>query len=997
MKPVKRLLLTVSCIKCRGNSIDSMNRNKIQNGLLVYLLIFIGLIEPAVAQNKLITGKVVDSSDGSALANVSITVKGSSIGTQTDTKGMFSLSVPASAQVLIISASEYIPQEIQLSNNTYIEVIMTSALRTLSDVVMIGYGTARKKDLTGALSAVSSENFNKGIFTSPEQLIQGKVSGLQITTNNGEPGGATTIKIRGNSALSGTGQPLYVVDGAPLDGRSLQAGNNPLNFINPGDIASIDVLKDASATAIYGSRAAYGVILINSKKGQPGPPSISAGVEVGVSSILQKINVLNAGQFRDALKYYNVNPALDRGGNEDALASILQHGFQQNYTVAISGGNEYSKYRISGNMLDQDGIIKNTGFKKYGANFSGSFKFLESKKLTVDINLNSSQYIQTSPQPEIGMAFIVYGALRWNPTDSLTGANGNYKRVDGILNPAAAVQLIKDNLKVTTIMGSVSPSYKFTDWLEYKLVFSVNYNNGVARSSVDQQIAEPGSPPGSATIKGYELTTSQVTQTLNFNKEIATDLRLNAFAGIEYSQFKNKGYSLSGNGVQNIGFGNYGVDYTNYVQFSDIGSRTISSFADPSYQLLSWLGRSIFNYREKYLLTATFRADGSSKFGSNHRYGYFPSFAAAWNIYREKFFTSKFINSLKLRIGWGKTGNQDFPSGSSEARYSFFNGGVVRQVNNPNPDLQWQSDRQWNAGIDFTLLNNRVSGTIDYFDKTTTHLLFPGNPIQPSPSDAVFRWVNLPGRIRNKGVEILINTKVINRSEWGIDFSINATFLKNNVSGLPAAVYTGEVSGAPVQVIENGYPMNTFFTRRFLGIDKSSGFSNYVDSGASFYHVGNPNPKLLSGGNAIIHYRKFSLAANMFGAFGQMIYNAPLMGLNIQGINTGKNIALSLYQSPVKESLANPTQSPSSRFIVKGNYLKMASLSLNYAIGNIKNIIRDMQVNITGQNLFIITKYPGFNPETNFDASINGIPSLGIDAPHYPSSKTILVGLNFSL
>jgi iron complex outermembrane receptor protein len=974
-----------------------MNCIKIPNGLLAFLFMMAGLCQHAFAQNKLITGTVTDSSDGSALANVSITVKGTGIGTQTDTKGMFSLSVPASTSLLIISATEYIPQEINVSTSSNIKVVLTNASRILADVVMIGYGTARKKDLTGSLSSVSSTNFNKGIFASPDQLIQGKVSGLQITTNNGQPGGGTTIKIRGNSALSGTGQPLFVVDGVPLDGRSLQAGNNPLNFINPDDIASIDILKDASATAIYGSRAAYGVVIINTKKGQAGPPSISVAASAGVNSILKKIDVLNPSQFRDALKYYGANPALDHGGNTNAFNSILQHGFQQNYTVAISGGNENSRYRISGNVLDQNGIIKNTELKKYGLNFNGSFKFLDSKKLSLDINLNSNQYIQISPQPDVGMVGIIFTALRWNPTDSLMNANGSFKHVGNSTNPAAAIQQIKDNLKVTTVMGSISPSYKINSWLEYKLVFGINYSTGTARSSVDQDITGPGNPPGSATIKGYELSTSQVTQTLNFNKEIATDLRLTAFAGVEYTQFKNKGYLLSGNGVQNVGFGNYGLDYTNYVQFSDIGTRTISSFADPTYQLLSWLGRTIFNYKEKYLLTATFRADGSSKFGSNHHYGFFPSFAAAWNIDREKFFNVRYINSLKLRLGWGKTGNQDFPSGSSEARYSFFNGGVIRQVNNPNPDLQWQSDRQWNVGVDFSILNNRISGTIDYFDKTTTHLLFPGNPIQPAPPDAVFRWVNLPGRIQNKGVEVLITSTIVNHKNWGIDFNINTTFLKNNVSKLPAPIYTGDVGGAPVQIIENGYPMNTFFTRKFLGINKM-GFSDYADSGATFYHVGNPNPKLLLGAGISIHYKKLSLIANSYGAFGQMIYYTPMMyALSVQAINTGSNIGLSLYKSPVKEALANPSQSPSSRFILKGNYLKMANLTFNYSIGKVKNFIKDMNLSVTGQNLFIITKYPGFNPETNFDGNVNGIPSLGLDAPHYPSSRTILVGLSFSL
>ena len=425
--------------------------------------------------------------------------------------------------------------------------------------------------------------------------------------------------------------------------------------------------------------------------------------------------------------------------------------------------------------------------------------------------------------------------------------------------------------------------------------------------------------------------------------------------------------------------------------------RSISSFADPTSQLKSVFGRTIFNYQEKYLLTATLRVDGSSKFGKNNKYGYFPSFAAAWNISHEKFFKVNFVNSLKMRLGWGKTGNQEFPAGSAEARYSFFDGGIIRQVNNPNPDLKWQSDRQYNIGIDFSVFNNMISGTIDYFNKATTNLLFPSAPIQPAPPDAAIRWINLDGEIQNKGLEALINAAIINNKNFGFNLSANATFLKNNVTELPAPVYTGFISG-PIQIIENGYPMNTFFTRKFLGIDKASGFSNYVDSGATFYHVGDPNPKILLGISPSVHYKKLSLTANMYGAFGQDIFFTPLLAaLNVGGINVGSNIGLSVFRNPVKESPANPSQSPSSRYIFNGSYLKMAGLTINYALGNVKNIFKDGNIYITGQNLFIITKYPGFSPETNFDASINSIPSLGIDAPHYPSSRTVIFGVRFSL
>ena len=541
--------------------------------------------------------------------------------------------------------------------------------------------------------------------------------------------------------------------------------------------------------------------------------------------------------------------------------------------------------------------------------------------------------------------------------------------------------------------------YKFSDWLEYKLLVSINYSSGISRSSVNQALnVYPFFPPtGTATIKQSELITEQITNTLDFSKEIFDDLHLNAVAGYEFLKFTNKGFGLSGNGAQGVGFGNYGLDYTNYVQFSDVNSRSISSYIDPSSALRSYFGRTIFNYKAKYLLTATFRADGSTKFGANNKYGHFPSFALAWNISKENFFKTDLINSLKIRGGWGKTGNQEFPPGSSQALYAFQNNGNIIQINSPNPDLKWQSDRQYNIGIDFSIFNNRIAGTMDYFSKTTTNLLFPSPPIQPAPPSSTVRWINLDGEIINKGFEVLINAAVTRKEKFTWELSVNATFLKNNVSGLSTSVYTGDVSGVPVEIIQNGLPMGAFYTRKFLGLDKSTGFSVYEDNGNTFYYVGDPNPETLLGISSTFRYKKFSLIANMNGSFGQDIYNATLMNLlNVGGIKGG-NMALSVYQDPVKESFANPSQSPSSRYIEKGSYLKMSNLTIAYDIGDIAKTFKGANVYVTAQNLFLITKYSGFDPEVNIDRNINGIPSFGIDFTRYPSSRTIMLGINFSL
>ncbi len=964
--------------------------------LPVSLLFF--FIGPVFSQNMIrgnITGR-----DGKPLADATLVVKGTNKGTTSDSAGRFTLVVAIGASIEI-SHIGYSSLQVVVTNQTEWHISLKETIMKLDDVVMIGYGSAKKNDLTGAVASVAENDFNKGNFTSPDQLIQGKISGVQIITDNGDPGGAFTVRIRGNSALSGTGQPLYILDGVPLDGRSIRDGDNPLNFINPFDIASIDVLKDASATAIYGSRAAYGVVIINTKKGQAGATKLDVAVSTGVSSILKKIQVLNATQYRAAIKYYDVSSSYDKGGNADGMDGILQNGLQKNYSIAFSGGNETGKYRFSAGFLDQDGIVINTGVKKYNANITANTRLLDSKKLGLDFNLNSSQYIRDGSDLTYGNGGIIQSALQWNPTDPLRNPDGSVRITAGDnVNPIALSEFQRDNLKVTTVLGSISPYYKFSDWLEYKLLVSINYSSGISRSSTNEVLATAyqGFPAGGmASITDNELITEQITHTLNFKKEIFHDLNLNAIAGYEYMKFTSKGFGLSGNGPQGIGFGNYGLDYTNYVQYSDPGSRSISSYIDPLSELQSFFGRTIFNYKDKYLLTATFRADGSTKFGANNKYGYFPSFALAWNISKEKFFKVDLINSLKIRGGWGRTGNQEFPPGSAQALYAFQNGGSVAQLNNPNPDLKWQSDRQYDIGIDFSILNNRISGTVDYFNKNTTNLLFPSPPIQPAPPGSTVRWLNLDGEIKNKGFELLINGAIIKSKKIGWDLSVNATFLKNTVSGLLFPIQTAFLAG-PVEIIKNGLPMEAFYTRKFLGLD-TMGFSVYQDGGNTLYYVGDPNPKILLGISSTFRLEKFSFTVNMNGSFGQDIFNNTLMSvLNVAGINGGTNIALSVYQDPVKESVDNPT-TPSSRPIQKGNYLKMANLTILYNVGDVAKTFKGANIYITAQNLFIITKYPGFDPEVNVEASVNtnSVPHLGLDFARYPSSRTIILGINFSL
>lgn len=979
------------------------------------LLCLLFTTQALLAQTKTVTGKVSDDK-GNPVAGASVLAKGSKSGTSTGIDGAFKFNVPSSATTLVISYVGFTDQEVDITSSSDVSVSLKPESAALTDVVVIGYGTARKKDLTGSVASVQAKDFNRGTFTAPDQLIQGKVAGVQVVANSGQPGGASTVKIRGNSAITGTGQPLYVVDGIPLDGRSSRPGlnaqnigntpgGNPLNFINPSDIASMDVLKDASATAIYGSRAAYGVVIITTKRGQSGQPKLDLGASVGASSILKQIDVLDGNQYRQALQKYSLGNSNDKGANVDAMDAILRTGITQNYSLAVSGGNENGKYRLSAGLLDQQGIVRKSDFKKYTLGFNSNYKFLDSKKLGLDINLISSQYLENivPVSNDAGSTGSLIGqALQWNPTMPLRNSDGSLNILAGdIVNPLAMSEAYNDLSKVTSILGSISPYYKITNDLEYRVLYSVNYSTGTRRTSIQSYInLNDVKGKGWASYGNNELITQQVTHTLNYNKKVSSDLNLNAVVGYEYMKYTNKGGTMSAFGPAG-GFGNYGLDYTNYLQYSASSARTISSFIDPTSELQSYFGRVVLNYRERYLLTGTFRADGSTRFGANNKYGYFPSVAFAWNIAKEEFFHPGFVKDLKLRASWGKTGNQEFPSGSSQAKYSFSNNGGLGQSNNPNPDLKWQSDKQYNIGLDFAVLNGRLTGSADYFNKTTTDLLFPTFPIQPAPPGNVPTWKNLDGKVLNKGFEITLNAAIIQKKDFSWNFGANASFIKNRVSGLSAPIQTGQlngqgVSGTLVEVIASGLPINAFYTRAFAGIDKATGQAIYPYKD-SFSYQGNPNPSTILGLSTSLSYKRFTLNANMNGAFGQKIYNNTLNNvINIGNLRGGRNAAVSVVNAEPQESLTNPVTS-SARFIQNGSYMKLANATLSYSIGSIAKFIKGANIYVTGTNLFVITKFTGFDPEVNVDKNNNGVPSVGIEYTPYPSARTFTFGVNFSL
>jgi iron complex outermembrane receptor protein len=534
------------------------------------------------------------------------------------------------------------------------------------------------------------------------------------------------------------------------------------------------------------------------------------------------------------------------------------------------------------------------------------------------------------------------------------------------------------------------------------MLYSVNYSTGVRKSSVASYLnLNEIIGKGRAYIANNELITQQITHTLNYNKQFSSDFSLNALVGYEYLKYTNKGSSMNAFGPDGGGFGSFGLDYSNYIQYSNASSRSVNSFIDPISELQSYFGRAVLNLKDKYLLTATFRADGSTKFGSNNQYGYFPSVSASWVISKEDFFSADFVNDLRIRASYGLTGNQEFPSGASLTRYTFNGPASIGLANNGNPDLKWQSDEQWNIGADFALFNSRLTGSVDYFKKTTSDLLFPTTPIQPSAPGTTVTWKNLDGEVVNNGFEFSLNANIIRSKDFSWDLGVNASFIDNKIQNLGAPIRTGGlhgqgVTGASVETIRNGLPINAFFTRAYGGLDKTTGQAIYPD-GEIFSYQGNPNPTTVMGISTSVSYKRLSLVVNMNGAFGQKIYNNTLNNvINVANLVGGKNIATSIYDADVQEALSNRVTA-SARFIEKGNYMKMANATLSYGVGDIAKFIKGANIFLTGQNLFVITNFSGFDPEVNTDKSLNNVPSVGIEYAPYPSARTITLGVNFSL
>lgn len=975
-----------------------------------------------IAQQKTVTGTVT-SKDGTPLVDASVTVVGHRTGVRTGTDGSFSISVPADAKALQVSYVGSVTQRVDIVGKSSVTVALESSAQTLTDVVVsIGYGTAKKKDLTGAVSSITAKDFQQGIINSPDQLLQNKIPGLEVTNSTGQPGASATVQIRGTSSIRSINNPLYVIDGVPLDGGvaipnlstsafgNLQ-GADPLLFIDPNTIQQIDIQKDASGTAIYGSRGSNGVVFITTKKGTSGPMKVDVGVSFGeYAGYMKKYEILDHGQFISALKKYNVPSGLNYGSNVNALKAITQSSTIQNYSLAFSGGNESGKFRASFLASDNPGFLKKSGLKKYIGTFNGQYKFLDDK-LTTEFGLIAGNVVQdqTSASNTAGSTGnVVSAALSWNPTQPLTNSTPDHfvYPTTGSGNPLAFIESFSDHTVLTAILGHISAAYKILPNLEYKFLYGINYENGNRYVNVDGWLQ--GIPSvsgiGIGTLGNTILNSSVIDHTLNYTAHLTSDLSLDALAGYEYFKTGYKGGSILAFGFRTneTYAARVKVPYTDILANAQT-QQTYNTFNNPASELQSYFGRITLNYKDRYLLTGTFRADGSNKFGTNNKYGYFPSGAFKWNISNESFMKDNTaFSNLGLRASYGITGNQEFPAGASEEQFLLNSYNTFPQVVNGNPNLKWEQTKQIDIGLDFGIAKGKVSGSVDYYKKNTSDILFQTTAIQPAPNSVSF--VNLPNAHNyNEGVEVGIGVTIISKAKitWDVagSFAYNHNIIKNFVDPntklpllIPTATISGQgVSGTLAEVFTNNEPVNEYYLKKFEGFDQS-GVQQIADNPT---FSGNPNPTVIAGFSTTLRYDKFTINLNMGGSFGYLIYNNTATNItNISGISQGRNIDLAAYNS--KEQPASSAKA-STRFLENGNYWKLRNARILYSFGNAGKYIKNLSAFISGNNLFVITKFTGFDPEVNQDVQNNNYPSRSISYIQYPTARSITLGINFSL
>jgi TonB-linked SusC/RagA family outer membrane protein len=1001
-----------------------------------------------------VTGTITDEK-GEPLPGVSIVVAGTSNGTSSDSNGKFSLRVSDKNAKIIFSYVGYISRELTVGNQTNLSVTMQVDSKALDEVVVVGYGTVMKSDLTGSVSKISADKVNERSISSVEQMLQGQVSGVQITQNTGAPGAGITFNIRGATSVSGSNQPLVVIDGYPVDSDNgtvkmsggSQSGylselpsDNALANLNPADIESVEILKDASATAIYGSRGSNGVVLITTKRGKSGRDRIEYSFRYDLSKLPKTIDVLNT---RDYIKYSNeayLNSGQDSIYKSAAIAElektntdwqdlIYQTAVTQNHQLSISGGMDKMKYAVQLGYLGQEGIVKNSKFERGSIRINLDREI--SRKFKMGLSMSGSMSrnkaaMQSSNRDDVSTS-VVHGALRSRPMVTPFTAEDELDQ-SYVGNPLTLVNLADDQNRVTTVLANVFAEYTILKGFTFRV------NGGVNNSASQRDFYHPrgttlGNLEGGYAYRGTLGSFNYLTEyTLNLNRTFAKKHRFNAVAGYTWQEWNRRSFGLSA-----LNFPN-----DNQLYYNIAGANSISKPVTSTQQwaLSSFLGRLNYSFNNRYLLTFTGRADGSTRLAAGSKWAFFPSVAVGWNLHNETFMKGlTVLNEFKIRASYGLSGNQAIAVGATKATLGITNAVVdqgVRtgyvQSNMANDKLHWENTKQTNIGMDLSFFNNKLDFEFNYYNKRSVDLLIA---LVIPPSNGFTRYNTNLGTVENHGYEFDLGVKPLTGPlQWNVsgNFSINRNKIINlgGVQSFVGPTFQA-VGGQTLHIAEVGNPIGSFYGYRINGIyqnqeevdngpvdsstPKPGGFK-YVDingdnniTAEDREIIGNPYPDFIFGLTNNLTWKGISLSVFFQGSIGQDVINANRFYLDAltRGIQTNVNREAyegrwtgegtsNVYPAPTTSS--TPFNSRFTDFIVEdASFVRLKNVTLSYGFptGSIR-FVRNLKVFASASNLLTFTKYKGYDPEISSKADNSMMP--GVDSGSIPQYRTFSAGIN---
>jgi len=985
-------------------------------GAIFSLLLVMLLSVTAFAQTTgsiLIKGIVTDENNA-PLPGVTVAVKGTAKGTTTNANGAYSLMVNGREDVLIFSLMGTQSKEVKLEGKDVINVTLVNDTKQLKDVVVIGYGTASKKDVTGSITTIKSEEFNQGVLTTPAELLQGKVPGLNVT-KSGDPNAAPAVVLRGPSTIRSTGgamEPFYVIDGVP--GASI-------DLLAPADIESMDVLKDASATAIYGARAANGVIMVTTKRAKVGQTRLTYNAYVSMEEVSKKYEMLSGNELRDYLKKngQTLNAVDDDGSNTNWQDLILRKGYSHNHNISFGGATATTDYGGSVNYLNNQGVMRNTDLTRTVVR-----GYINQRYFNNRLRLSLAVTNSSTKSNNIAQDQVLPGMIFYLPTVCPYNADGSYKENltrtgSGPYNPLALLNSATtrtDNNK-TLINGIIQ--VEILKGLKYTLSGSTQRDQNNIGTYLTHTFAPVLTANGRATRTSYLNTNTILESYFNYDREFGAH-SVKLLAGYTYQQDKTN----DGFGVTTQNFSNDALTYNNLYLSNPTNISQIVFDNNPisTLRLISYYGRVQYAYADKYLFQASLRNDGSSAFGKNNRWGYFPAVSAGWNISNEDFMKNiRLISQLKLRAGYGVSGNSagfnaftalsiyGTPT-SSNAKFQY-NGNPTNAINlvrNENPDLKWESTATANIGLDFGILNDRISGSVDYYIKKTSDLIYDQYPVSTTQYIIPIFTANV-GRIKNSGVELIINAVPVKTGDFTWRTSVNLAHNKNVVEKLSNDQFTinyietaqlggkGQ-SGIYSQIVQNGFALGTFKLWHYMGKD-SAGISTYQKADGSVTNQqplttdarinGNAQPSLIYGWTNSFYFKGFDLNFLIRGVTGNKILNSTLAALNNPADSKLQNIPRFTLEESFKDRNAYLR---SDRFLESGSYLRMDNLTLGYTFKPRTQAVKSLRFYVSANNLFVITGYRGLDPEVNIGGLTPGIDNNNL----YPKTRTYMAGLSAS-